>query len=629
MHYMEFLNRKRQEFTQDKILILFSILLFLPKELVKTPSGGIDPSWQISLSMAVNQGLTFGKDWLFTYGPLGYLSTRYAVYTGIIPLVLLDIFTVAVLIYILRYVFKTLGTLSQCLVVPYFIAMCAHNPETTFQLFTFFVFLICHHYRTNRLMSLILAWCISVLVFYIKLNLGIVTSGILYLYLLWQSFANPKSRITGLTAMGLHLIAIVVSSYFLHVDLPGYLIGSLEIINGYNDAMFTVDHIVWTARYAYFDLALATIILVSLLIFVITSFRFLLKSPSDIFISLLMFFTLFLGFKQGFTRFTISSMPYPFFYGAFFVGIAYLFTENERVKRNVGNLFKVFLLISPLVSSGLGVSYNKISIPYQDLVFSNNQFQHALTDEMNRKEYHINAEITRKLQGKTVDVFPYEISYTYFNDLHYNPRPAIQSYQAYNDYLTTLNYKKYTSPTAPDFILYTLGRPTDVQRYNFWDDAKSTLAMLQNYQYDTTTMSRDTLQVLKKRIQPGKIIKTNKRNITFKMNEPVALSQTGKLNWTSIQVEYSLWGKIVRILAQPPELLVKATFEDGQTRIIKAIIPEIRSGIFLKSVQTNAEAKQFFETSGKTRSITHLEFFQNNAGFKPTITAEVFDLSFL
>ena len=37
-----------------------------------TPSVGIDPSWVLGLAMAVSNGLVWGRDIVFTYGPLGY-----------------------------------------------------------------------------------------------------------------------------------------------------------------------------------------------------------------------------------------------------------------------------------------------------------------------------------------------------------------------------------------------------------------------------------------------------------------------------------------------------------------------------------------------------------------------------
>jgi hypothetical protein len=38
------------------------------------PRTGFDNSWQLALNLAVEHGLDFGRDVVFTYGPLGFLA---------------------------------------------------------------------------------------------------------------------------------------------------------------------------------------------------------------------------------------------------------------------------------------------------------------------------------------------------------------------------------------------------------------------------------------------------------------------------------------------------------------------------------------------------------------------------
>jgi hypothetical protein len=49
----------------------------------QTPGPGIDPSWNAGLAMAVDQGLHFGKEVVFTYGPLGFLNSRLVFFSGL------------------------------------------------------------------------------------------------------------------------------------------------------------------------------------------------------------------------------------------------------------------------------------------------------------------------------------------------------------------------------------------------------------------------------------------------------------------------------------------------------------------------------------------------------------------
>src|SRR5262245_58161147 len=41
-----------------------------------TPAVGLDPSWNAGLAMAAADGLHWGKELVWTYGPLGFLQTQ-------------------------------------------------------------------------------------------------------------------------------------------------------------------------------------------------------------------------------------------------------------------------------------------------------------------------------------------------------------------------------------------------------------------------------------------------------------------------------------------------------------------------------------------------------------------------
>lgn len=77
---MKFLNPVFNVINKNILILIFLILLivyivlfisFLPFPLPTFP--GLDPSWQYGISKAAEDNLIFGKDIVFTYGPLGYL----------------------------------------------------------------------------------------------------------------------------------------------------------------------------------------------------------------------------------------------------------------------------------------------------------------------------------------------------------------------------------------------------------------------------------------------------------------------------------------------------------------------------------------------------------------------------
>jgi hypothetical protein len=50
--------------------------LFLMPLMPEMPTTGLDPSWRFALNVAVSPGLVFGRDVLFTFGPLGAIYTQ-------------------------------------------------------------------------------------------------------------------------------------------------------------------------------------------------------------------------------------------------------------------------------------------------------------------------------------------------------------------------------------------------------------------------------------------------------------------------------------------------------------------------------------------------------------------------
>src|SRR5437879_816646 len=71
-HYTSFLRKNRA-------LIFFwglLTLLLFPAVFSLKPGIGPDSSWMMATNLALKQGSSFGDQFVFTYGPLGFLSSR-------------------------------------------------------------------------------------------------------------------------------------------------------------------------------------------------------------------------------------------------------------------------------------------------------------------------------------------------------------------------------------------------------------------------------------------------------------------------------------------------------------------------------------------------------------------------
>jgi hypothetical protein len=166
-------------------------------------------------------------------------------------------------------------------------------------------------------------------------------------------------------------------------------------------------------------------------------------------------------FKQGFVR---ADGHYFAFYKfiPLFIGLMALYTQGTLQKTSFG-LFVVTLVACGAISTGgkfdtfyntSGIVHKRYLIPayFQDLARDTHQEELAAL----RKERMIPESILRQIGRHSVDVGTSEISYAIVNNLTYNPRPVIQTYTVFDNYLDKKNEAKYKGSTRPDFILLRL-----------------------------------------------------------------------------------------------------------------------------------------------------------------------------
>ena len=98
-------------FNRQTLFLLFFCIIYFSLSLPAGYAGfNIDASWHESLVMAIDKGFVFGRDFIFTYGPLGYLNT------GLMPksvpigvLVAAEVFTLLNYLIIIKFCFQKAG----------------------------------------------------------------------------------------------------------------------------------------------------------------------------------------------------------------------------------------------------------------------------------------------------------------------------------------------------------------------------------------------------------------------------------------------------------------------------------------------------------------------------------------
>ena len=566
------------------LLILFLYILlpvFLPSAsyLCETDKINInsclDASWVMGLHWAIQKNLIFGKDYVFTYGPLGFLATRTALGFSYRYLLLSDLFVIGNFAFILAYVFRRfygLQTVLFCCLVVYSISgFVTYTDQIVFTFLLISVFWLNYSLEYSKPAGLIVPVIVTALLFYIKVNISFVGLIIFYFYLIYFIFSE-KEKIIAKILYGLAVpLLIILLSFPLRTDLAGYIAGGFALVDGYNDAMNLK-----AAEYLKYTIVAGVLIGVFFATFFYKNFKinFVLFVVCGIFTYVL--------FKQSFVR---SDLHVAIFF-VFFPGLCALAVIFYK-KLSVLQGYAAASICLACLIAGLSLeSYPKFGdrLNYLNAVFFGNNIQERYENGFNR--FDLPPEVKEIIGAKTVDIIPWNIDYLYFNRLNYDPRPVVQSYSAYTPYLINLNKQKYESDSAPDFVLFSSASLDD--RYPFFDDQQIKLELLKNYACLGIYNSQNAEFLLFEK-NPGSASLDLSPPVeeSIKFGENYLLKNPNKSYFVKININYSVFGKAVRFLYKPFPVLINFTLEDGTARSYRAIVPIMENGVLINPLIEN------------------------------------------
>ena len=607
------------------LLALFLLVAF-PFVFYKQPESGLDPSWNIALHLAIKYDLIFGKDFVFTYGPLGFLCTRLPIAVPKIVYILFDLFFLFNFLFVLHELFKREIKITTCLFLAATFVIVAYEATEQWYFFFYLFYLFSFHSNPSKLFYLIFAAILAILCFYIKLSLGIIAIVIFAATILFMGFRKKITWKQGALILVIFSVILSVSTYLLNVDFTSYVLTSLQIINAYNDAMYRVGEPEFIPfLYAGLSIVICFILLVAIRFAVTLHQRKFISSLDEFFVFGIVALFIFVLFKNGFVR--TDGHNYYFFRGILFaVSLVYLFASSNGGQKWVAGFCWIVIVISLWAVNSLPGSFKPVTRLYTFSIFPiklNEVKEYFINFERYRKDLDFsssfkNDSLKASVRKSTVDVVPAEISQIYFNDLHYNPRPVIQSYSAYNGFLDSLNNQKYESPDRPDYILFSFGSIDD--RYPFFDETRTKLAILNNYHFKKEIGD----QILLAKSEKPRKLTTGKTESRYAcLGKEILVPRTSSLQFTRIQVDYSFWGKLKRLFFRPPGLLITFTLSNGDTFTYRAVTTLLSGGVIVnKFIDTTEEFRLLMLAGGTLNTnVKKIQFSEANGtgGFNEKI----------
>jgi hypothetical protein len=546
---------------------------------------GLDASWMWGLNMAHQQGLTAGRDFVYTLGPLAYLFFPSPGSTGPVELLVcwavLYLGWMGVLARLFRVASRTVAW-GVALTTGFVMLGLGPPPVDRLEVTILTLALLPLVDRVWRYRELAVLAILSGLSTLVKLNLGVEAGVILCCMLTlavreeWPLSARSRRRL--ITVAVLFPVS-TLAAYWLSTGklLPfvDYLRQSLEIVSGYSEAMSLAGPL-WQVI-----LAVLTLTGICCLLLIAENPRVLL--PGIVPALVVGYF----AFKHAMVRQDahVTAFQFRAALGAMFVLVAARTARDRRLVL----LLQGFSLV-------MGFTIVKESEPVR---FADMEKLLSLAPQKNylRSFRHwsgtleqVESQSTTMLAAlrldqpwqqavgrSTIDAVPLNIDQIKANGWNWLPRPVIQSHNAYTPELDGLNAVHLESNKASEHILLTW-LPID-GHHPFTEDPASWRALLDRY--DLEFDSYEQLLLLRRRPvrRFNQMIEFGSATATW--NTDVILPRTKDILVMSAHTHRSLRGSLRKLLFRLSPAYLEVTYHSGKRLRVRATISNLSNGIII------------------------------------------------
>lgn len=566
------------------------------------PSGGIEGSWILGMNQAVTQGMTFGKDIIFTFGPYASVYTKsYQPET--------DGLMLGASLFITIVLFTTTVTLSRrsplwtILAFSIIFASIPFSPDAIFFFYPFLVALIIYQHDSTLCSPSSVgmkrtANYFILLVFAPFGLLPLIKSSILFaclptICLSTIIFLIRRQWVSATLAFASPMLSMVifwVGSGQSAANLPHYLSSMSPIISGYTDAMALSGN---PSDLIYFTIpALSIIYVVAFAKSSVIRRLYLL----GILLPLLL-----LSFKAGFVRQDAHIIRSFVTLVLISTSLTFVLKWKAAALPTLVSLFALFFAakgatgeftpgknLSTTFAQGLrGVS---LRLTQPDL----------LQKQYNAEMHKIRLEGGLPVLPGTTDIYPTEQAYLIASGNLWSPRPIIQSYSAYTRQLEQINTSHVSQPGAPDNIFFSID-PLD-QRYPALEDGSTWPVLLFKYKPRALTHNYLILQKTLPELNTPPSATISKG--VFKLGEEVSLSvPINKIVTAKIYVTKTLFGRLISALYKPTSLWITVELEDGHREKYR-FIPGFAGSEFILSplVRNSMEFAKLYVNDSPSKS---------------------------
>lgn len=409
---------------------------------------GVDPSWRVALHLAHLQGVSFGPDFVWTYGPLGYLAFPLAVSGGTLAAALVCVVAAQTgLGYLLLRrsgaVFGGAVSIAAAYCVLRLPTLPADFPTLIVVGLALWT-LAEPAGRASRLFPYTAGTLAAVAVL-TKTNMGTAAFAVVVV----ACAAGGARRVAeGVVTSIVAFVVLWIAFGNSLVDIPEWWRLSFALVSGYSAAMQL------ERPGLHSDYVFAAVVMVPLALATWSAVRQKQRSQAAATV-LIVAGICFASFKESFVRHDATHAPA--FFAAAGVVLACLGPGGRtRIAAGAAGLA---LVVAAMAVSGQGpvdpwTSARHLVAQVGDTVDAGRRAAVVARSRAGeRRSYDVPSIVLDALRGRTVHVDPWEVSAISAYGLRWRPLPVPQSYSAYTSALDERNASFLASTHAPDMIL--------------------------------------------------------------------------------------------------------------------------------------------------------------------------------
>jgi hypothetical protein len=595
------------------------------------PLTELDSSWRQALTYALVEGWQFGKDIVFTYGPLGSFMGN--TYSGVFfwPFVAWQLGTSLVFA---RVIYRQGLRLTPYPRAVYWTVMLLLGVCYIDALHTIIIFLIGMDLLrdaggplTRRAVTdLILIGILSAVKFPNMLLAGVAVATVAGFEL---AARRPRALVPLLLWPGGTFLLVWLLCGQSPLNLPAYILHSLDISSGYVQAM-GLPASTWS-------LVCGLLVLLSLVAYALFHLWAATEKTRALARCLLLGAYVYINWKHGFVR--ADGHIIGFYIAALVPITAFPALLDDAPKARWlrrGLLLAAFGISLVGLQDPLPVTRDILPIMYDrvlktiDRTLHIGKYYEECREKLRAQRAEWDLPKTRAIVGRSsIDLLGYNVAVILHNRFNYQPRPGLQSYLAYTPGLIATNAAFYASDRAPDFALFKF--EVIDGRFPPLDDSRTLYLFMHRYEY---VLAEKNYQLWRRKpgaFDAAAIAPRPLRTAELTLNQPHPLgADSGKRLWAQLDIRRSWLGRLREFFYKPPFVQLRLMDDKGRESYFRLPVPQARAGFMLSPVIDDEASFMRFASDEEQRHVREISVVVDETDRKylePAIRLELSELT--